>query len=87
MTDDTFRAIANWDAILAAEPVIYVPVGDRPRGAVSRSKGVFLRRGMEVAFLSGSENLASSIRAKPILIIVEADERTCRITRIPHMGP
>ncbi len=84
MSSGSFHSVASWDALLAKQPLISVPPGDRPRGAISRADGVYLRRGMEVTHLSESSGLALALKDHSILIIVEADERTCRMTRIPH---
>lgn len=84
MASQQIAAITNWDAVLSSVPAIYIPPGHLPRGAVTRADGVYLRRGLEVIQLSGSAELANRLYDEPILIIVEADERTCRMTRIPN---
>lgn len=83
MATSMFSAITSWDAILAARPVIVIPPGDKPRGAVSRADGIYLRRGNDIAYLSGSADLSGRICDFPILLILEADEQTCRMTQIP----
>lgn len=82
MAQSVFPAITSWDAILSARPVIAIPPGDRPRGAVLRDDGVYLKRGNDIAYLSESSRLSRRLADYSILIILEADEQTCRMTQI-----
>lgn len=84
MTGIPCRSVTTWDAIMAKTPVITLSPGSKPRGAVSTSDGVYLRMGDDLMHLAGSEHLASRLFSHSILIILEADAVTCRMTRIPN---
>ena len=80
-----FREYA-WDVIIPskASPIIVLPDGERPTGALSTRSGIFVRRGERIYHLAKSESVAARISGYRHIVIAEADEGLLRQTKIMH---
>lgn len=75
-----------WDIIIPskAQPIIVLPGGDKPIGALSTRSGIFVRRGKQIYHLAKSEAVAARISSFTHIIVAEADEGLLRQTKIVH---
>tara|TARA_B100000678_G_scaffold285617_1_gene289023 strand:- start:368 stop:637 length:270 start_codon:yes stop_codon:yes gene_type:complete len=75
-------SITRWDAIDGKDLVLYVDPGFCPTGSGWTANGLYLKRGQELVHLSDSRKLVERLSSRKTIIVVEADERSYRITRI-----
>lgn len=75
-------SISRWDALDGKELIIYLDPGPCPSGAGWTSNGVYIRRGSELVHLANSRRLVEKLFSRKTIIVVEADEKVYRITRV-----
>jgi len=76
-------SITRWDAVSGADLVIMLDPGPFPLGAGWTSAGLYISMaGDRILHLSGSDRLIPHLERRNSIIVVEADERPYRITRI-----
>jgi len=80
----TTPSISRWDAIVGVDILVFLDPGYCPVGSGWTRSGLYVsRKGGGLVHLSGSERLVRHIEDRSSIIVVEADERPYRITRIP----
>lgn len=75
-----------WDIIIPPNsiPIIVLPDGDAPSGALSTRSGIFIRRGGAIYHLANTESAAARISNYSHVVVAEADEGLLRQTKIMH---
>lgn len=76
-------SITRWDMIVGEDLHVIIDPTRLPRAAGWSDEGVFLNLGGRVFHLAESQPALHDIATRTTIIVVEADEISDRITRIP----
>ena len=76
-------SISRWDAVAGKDLIIFIDPGPAPVGAGWTHAGLYISQtGGKLIHLGGSDRLVQYLSGRNHIIIVEADERPYRISRI-----